>query len=268
MIHVVVDVDLPDHPKTLDAGMESLGLWLWGTCYSRRYLTDGRIPGKAARMAMGSPDAAARAIQELVRTGLWIVDGDDFLVAKYAEKGNQTKLQVQAATRLSKARKAKYNGRARNGDGTPFRQRSNTVPPDTPGARSDRDCGSSSSSSISESGSDLDPEGVQGEERANSARVRAAPATREFTDPPADIEITSAVLAACAMAGAPPPTREHVQAYLAHARRGAQQSADWVAGLVLWMVRSKQFDAQRLARRDPVQLVPEAGRAWKMGDGQ
>ncbi len=74
------------------------------------------------------------------------------------------------------------------------------------------------------------------------------PVTAESTPPPADIPITEAIRGACGMAGAPVPTRDHVQAMLADRRSKGRNSYDWPGEVVAWMLRQKSFDARAASR--------------------
>jgi Helix-turn-helix domain len=67
----------------------------------------------------------------------------------------------------------------------------------------------------------------------------------EPTAPPDTIDVTDAVRARCAMAGARAPTPAQVAACLENARAKGHRRVDWIAELVRWMQRQVDFDAQR-----------------------
>lgn len=64
------------------------------------------------------------------------------------------------------------------------------------------------------------------------------------TAPPENIEITEAIRARCAIAGAPLPTAADVQHCLADARAKGHEREDWGAHLVGWMIREKNIRAR------------------------
>lgn len=257
MIYARIDVDLRDHQKA-DAAGSAMALWLWSVLWCRAQKSTGWIP---RRSLLGSHWFSKKELdrysKRLVLVGLWleetVADERGYRIYNYAQK-QDTKEVIDARIEAARLRKARWKEK---------RERDlERVPPK---AVERVPSGFGYGSLLSESGSDLDPDGVPGEERGSEVRVRAAPETREFTDPPGDLEITPEVLAACAMAGVPAPTKTDVWHYLSNARKKAQQSADWPAGLVAWMCRQKGFDAR--SRKDLVQPVPEGGRLWKVGDG-
>ncbi len=89
------------------------------------------------------------------------------------------------------------------------------------------------------------------------------------TPPPADIPITPGLEANCVIAGAPKPTRDHIQRMLANARGRNKSSYDWPAEVVAWMIAQKGYDRDRPtgAGRNAVQPVPTTGRLWQVGGG-
>lgn len=65
---------------------------------------------------------------------------------------------------------------------------------------------------------------------------------------PETIEITEAIRANCAMAGAPEPTPADVVACLAHARQEGRTYPDWASRLVTWQLRKRERE-QAASRR-------------------
>lgn len=86
--------DFYDHPKFTDVTPLSIALWTVGMAYCNRNLTDGYIPTSAAQrlcdfdglsytvaegemFAIGEDDCTPLAIHDLLKVGLWHVDGHD-----------------------------------------------------------------------------------------------------------------------------------------------------------------------------------------------
>lgn len=112
MIYAKLDVDIADHPRAFAAGVEAFGLWAWGLAYTRKHDLDGRIPKVAAFIALGGKQNEKLA-QKLLDAGLWIADGDSFIVFNYAEK-NETKAQVQKRKEQTKERVTRYRSVTRD----------------------------------------------------------------------------------------------------------------------------------------------------------
>lgn len=98
---VKIEDGILDNPKImklmLEAGYAGLGLYLAGITYCARNRTDGAIPKLAIAHRLYNPDVAL--IDALVSSGLWIEDGDNYIVHDYLE--NQTPRDVIERT-LSK----------------------------------------------------------------------------------------------------------------------------------------------------------------------
>ena len=114
MIFAKVDVDLSDHPKAYAAGVEAMGLWLWGLLYCRKHETDGAIPVAAVESALGGKNNQ-ELVHRLLGACLWTKSKGIFLVLNYAKK-NETKAQVTERRSSEAARKQAYRSRLSRGD--------------------------------------------------------------------------------------------------------------------------------------------------------
>jgi len=91
---VRVSDDFYDNPKFTDITPLSVALWIVGLAYCNRNLTDGYVPKSVAprlcdfdglsytiaegeMFSIGEDDCAPRAINDLVKAGLWHTDGHD-----------------------------------------------------------------------------------------------------------------------------------------------------------------------------------------------
>jgi hypothetical protein len=72
-----IDVDIISHPKAFMAGVEAMGMWLWGQAHCKLHNTGGRISRAAALAAWGGR-RNVMLIKKLVGAGLWVAreDGD------------------------------------------------------------------------------------------------------------------------------------------------------------------------------------------------
>ena len=103
-----LDDSFHQHPKVTDAGNAAVGLWVRCGTYSAAYLTDGHIPATTAHK-LGS----RREIDALVKSRLWVPNGDGFLMPDYLEY-NPSAEQVRAERAKARERQAK---RRRNNNG-------------------------------------------------------------------------------------------------------------------------------------------------------
>lgn len=108
MIFFKVDVTVRSHPRFLKAGREAKGMWVDLMSYTREHELDGRIPKIALSTFEGTMREKLRLVGLLVREGLVVDEGDDFVLHNYAEKGNQTKADVDAAKKENRDRQARY----------------------------------------------------------------------------------------------------------------------------------------------------------------
>lgn len=97
-----LDVDLPDHPKVVELHPIVRWVFVECLCWSRRFLTDGRIPPAAMShiyskvegwcgMDLGSPQVVA---ERLANSGLLEANGDGWVIHDYSNY-QQTKQMVQ-----------------------------------------------------------------------------------------------------------------------------------------------------------------------------
>lgn len=72
-----IDVSITTHPKAFAAGVEAMGLWLWGMAYAKQHRTGGHLHRAAVLGAWGGKRNIMLA-KKLVEAGLWIAreDGD------------------------------------------------------------------------------------------------------------------------------------------------------------------------------------------------
>lgn len=74
MVWFKVDDTFPEHPKTWDLPDCAVALWTRAGAWSARNLTDGEIPPEMVPRWCEDPD---RAVEELVRRGLWSAESVD-----------------------------------------------------------------------------------------------------------------------------------------------------------------------------------------------
>ncbi len=111
MIFAGIDVNIITHEKALAAGVEAMGLWLWGMCYAQSHQTNGRLARIAVLTAMAGKRNASLA-QRLVDAGLWLVDESGWRIWNY-DKKNQTAEEIAAKQDAKKAANAERQRRAR-----------------------------------------------------------------------------------------------------------------------------------------------------------
>lgn len=80
MSWVRLDDTFPEHPKIVALSMDARWEFLVGLCYASRYLTDGFIPASVVARDR-------KAVDELVRVGLWAPtgDGDGYRIHDYLD---------------------------------------------------------------------------------------------------------------------------------------------------------------------------------------
>ncbi len=102
MIFAGIDVNIVTHEKALSAGVEAMGLWLWGMCQSQIQATNGRLARVAVLTAMGGRRNVVLA-KRLVDSGLWIANEDGSWSIWNYEKKNQTREEIQSRRDASRA---------------------------------------------------------------------------------------------------------------------------------------------------------------------
>lgn len=90
-----LDVGITEHPKFVGLSADAWTLWLHGTAYAARNLTDGHIPGViVGRLA--NIRNAARTATELEAAGLWERDRDGWRIHDYLDH-NRSAADADAA---------------------------------------------------------------------------------------------------------------------------------------------------------------------------
>jgi hypothetical protein len=109
MIFAGIDVNIITHEKALLAGVEAMGLWMWGMCYAQTHGTDGRLPRVAVLAAfMGKRNIMLAG--RLVASGLWVANEDGSWSIWNYEKKNQSAQEIaqrRAARELANAERQK-----------------------------------------------------------------------------------------------------------------------------------------------------------------
>jgi len=77
---VLIATNVYGHPAVLQATDRAFGLWVTGLCWSSNNGRTGRIPKAVALDIAGHWHPP----QSLVKAGLWIEDGDEYIIAKRA----------------------------------------------------------------------------------------------------------------------------------------------------------------------------------------
>lgn len=112
-----VDDKLPTHPKALNAGLKSMGLWAMCGAWAMSQETDGFIPRSAVTMLGGTRNDAAR----LVNAGLWDVVEDGWRFHDWAEY-QPTAASLRAKRDANKERMSRVRAqsvRAHNANSAP-----------------------------------------------------------------------------------------------------------------------------------------------------
>ncbi len=82
-----IDVNITTHPKAFAAGVEAMGLWMWGMAHARQHRTEGRLHRAAVLGAWGGRRNVMLA-KRLVTSGLWILrDDGDWEIWNFEKKG-------------------------------------------------------------------------------------------------------------------------------------------------------------------------------------
>lgn len=111
-----VDVDLLTHPKAIAAGLEAMGLWLWGLAWCRRTGSSGIVPEHVLVTAWGASRASAtRLAKRLEAAGLWVRVESGWEVWNYEAKNLaavERDRKREAEREAAKKRKAAQRARA------------------------------------------------------------------------------------------------------------------------------------------------------------
>lgn len=119
MTWVRLDDGFADHPKIEAAGPMAAWLHVAALCYCARHLTDGRVPKVKARRLVDIP-SPGKHIAALVAAGLWLDDGDDYVIHDYLDyQPSRAQVEVEREKERDKKRRQRESGSStRNGDGT------------------------------------------------------------------------------------------------------------------------------------------------------
>lgn len=256
-----IDLDILDHPKAFQAGVDGFGLWAWSVVYCRKHLTNGHIPECVVLAALGGK-GNAKIADRLVACGLWERGDVGVIRVHNYEAKNETRDDVEerrAGERLKKRAQ-------RSSETAP---RLSFVPGDNRGDNGGTSQGThyacpplvpvSDSVSVS-----VSPEGVQGEPRPPTA----APKRRATACPTSEAEAGEVVAFAerwkCDAAHAEWPK------FLDFHRAKRSVFADWSAAWRNWVRRSAEFAASRPSgtyrNGRIVQQAPESGPIWRTGE--
>lgn len=80
-----LSVDLFRDPKVRKAGRDAALLFVASLCYCQDQLTDGHIPADHLAVLAAEAWSKPSAAKALVAHGLWVEDGDGYLVARWGE---------------------------------------------------------------------------------------------------------------------------------------------------------------------------------------
>lgn len=206
-----IDVTIEGHPKAFAAGVEAMGLWLWGMVHARQQKTRGHISRPAALGAWSGKRNIMLA-KRLVEAGLWLAREDgswDIFNFDSKSAGEST-----SSTERMRRHRAKRDGVVTS------QVASRDVTSD---ASQVTLCSPSLSPSLSLS-SLASPDGVV---------------------------IDDALRGWAGMAGAPEPTPDHLAEFQLDARKHGKVFADPAAAFKSWLLKQKRFDSDRRARGSP-----------------
>lgn len=104
-----VDDALYGHPKWLRTPPAARALWVTAGSWSAAQLTDGHVPAHVLPMLGGT----TRAAGELVKAGLWTVDGDGWRFHAWLEfQPSSEQVQAERAQARERQRKAREKAKA------------------------------------------------------------------------------------------------------------------------------------------------------------
>jgi hypothetical protein len=100
-----IDVNITTHPKAFAAGVEAMGLWLWGMTHARQHRTGGRLHRAAVLGAWGGRRNVMLA-KRLVEAGLWVQrDDGDWDIWNFERKAEGTSSSKDRMRRLRASKK-------------------------------------------------------------------------------------------------------------------------------------------------------------------
>jgi hypothetical protein len=100
-----IDVSIMTHPKAFAAGVEAMGLWLWGMAYAKQHRTEGRLHRAAVLGAWGGRRNVMHA-KRLVEAGLWTErDDGDWDIHNFEKKSAGSSSSAERMRRLREKRR-------------------------------------------------------------------------------------------------------------------------------------------------------------------
>lgn len=127
MAWVRLDDQFPDHPKVLGLSDQAFRLHVTALCYCSAQLTDGRVTALLTRRLTWFVTDSNAVTNELVTSGLWEQDGEDFIIHDYLEYNPSAK-QVKAARKANADRQKRHRTHS-NGGSNALRNALVTAPP-------------------------------------------------------------------------------------------------------------------------------------------
>ena len=115
MAWVRIDDHLHSHPKFIaawEADPASVGLELFALSHSGAYLTDGAVDQKFVSSWFTHASKRRRAVNALVKTGLWVPNGDGWILHDYLDYNEPRELLLERR----RAREAKRRANRRGSD--------------------------------------------------------------------------------------------------------------------------------------------------------
>lgn len=101
-----IDVNITTHPKAFAAGVEAMGLWLWGMAHARQHRTGGHLHRAAVLGAWGGRRNIILA-KKLVEAGLWTTRADgDWDIFNFEAKTSGSRGSAERMRRLREREKA------------------------------------------------------------------------------------------------------------------------------------------------------------------
>ncbi len=114
--YVTIDVDIIVHAKGFAAGVEAMGLWLWGMAWSHKTGANGFLPKHVVVATWGAPPAVVtRLAKRLVTAGLWVPTEDGWLIWNYGKK-NQSAEEKERRRALGRERMRRLREKRDAGD--------------------------------------------------------------------------------------------------------------------------------------------------------
>lgn len=93
---VRLDVDYFRNSKTLAVGRDGRAAHLASICWVGGQETDGHIPLDAVPTIISDAGASRRTVERLLATGLWLPNGDGYVLHDYLAIGNPSKESIEA----------------------------------------------------------------------------------------------------------------------------------------------------------------------------